>query len=152
MDISEHRGPTRVLLLEDEPLVAQFVVRGLELDGHEVVVAEDGEVGVFLAGTEPFDVFVLDLTSPESSALEVLRRLGEAGGGTPVVVLSELDDPDARAAYEGAAACLAKPLVVDDLRAAVNAQLARQRSLSQSSVTEALEAPFVTPGESPATT
>jgi DNA-binding response OmpR family regulator len=154
MDISEHRGPTRVLLLEDEPLVAQFVVRGLELDGHQVVVAEDGEVGAFLAGTEPFDVFVLDLTSPESSALEVLGRIGEAGGGTPVVVLSELDDPDARPAYEGAgaAACLAKPLVVDELRAAVNAQLARQRSLSQSSVTEALEGPSVAPGESPATT
>jgi DNA-binding response OmpR family regulator len=154
MDLSEHRAPTRVLLLEDEPLVAQFVVRGLELDGHEVVVAEDGEVGVFLAGTEPFDVLVLDLTSPESSTLEVLRRIGEAGAGTPVVVLSELDDPGARAAYEGAgaAACLAKPLVVDDLRAAVNAQLAQQRSLSRPCVTEALEGPSVVPGESPAGT
>ena len=131
MEISEHPGPTRVLLLEDEPLVAQFVVRGLELDGHQIVVAEDGDVGVFLAGTEPFDVFVLDLDSPEMSDLALLERIRHANPGSPVVVVSELDDPQARAAYEsaGAAACLAKPLVVDDLRAAVTKQLTRQSSL-----------------------
>jgi two-component system, OmpR family, response regulator len=131
MNISEDRGPTRVLLLEDEPLVAQFVVRGLQLDGHQVVVAEDGEVGVFLAGTEPFDVFVLDLISPGMSDLELLDRLRDAGVGTPVVVVSELDDPQARAACEGAgaAACLAKPLVVDELRAAVSTQLLRQQGV-----------------------
>jgi two-component system OmpR family response regulator len=141
MDISEHRGATRVLLLEDEPLVAQFVVRGLELDGHQIVVAEDGEVGVFLAGTEPFDVFVLDLDSSEMSDLELLERIRDASPGTAVVVVSELDDPQARAAYEGAGAAvsLAKPLVVDELRAAVSTQLLRQPLLAEQFAAEAVE-------------
>jgi DNA-binding response OmpR family regulator len=119
----------RVLLIEDELRVADFVANGLGRDGHEVVVAEDGEVGVFLASTEPFDVFVLDLALQDASGLEILGRIQSAIDGAPVIVLSERDDPFARRACEiaGASAFVAKPLVVESLRAIVNEQLALRR-------------------------
>jgi DNA-binding response OmpR family regulator len=120
---------TRVLLIEDVLRTAQFVSGGLELDGHEVVVAEDGEVAVFLAATETFDVFVLDLAAPAASGLDFLERiLSSARDGAPVIVLSADDDPDTRRACRaaGASAFIAKPLVVDDLRASVREQLGRR--------------------------
>jgi DNA-binding response OmpR family regulator len=118
----------RVLLIEDELRIAEFAAKGLEQDGHEVVIAEDGEVGVFLAATEPFDLFVFGLTLPSATGLEILERLQSFGEGAPVIVLSERDDPGARRAcwVAGAAAFIAKPLVVEELRASVNAQLARR--------------------------
>jgi DNA-binding response OmpR family regulator len=121
---------TRVLLIEDELRTAQFVSSGLESDGHEVVVAEDGEVAAFLAATEPFDLFVLDLPLPAASGLEVLRRImSSARDGAPVIVLSADDDPSTRQACRaaGASAFIAKPLVVDDLRARVREQLGGPR-------------------------
>jgi two-component system, OmpR family, response regulator len=116
----------RVLVLEGEPRTAQFLAGGLRLDGHEVVIAEDGEVGTFLAGTEHFDVFVLDLALLDGSGFEMLARIRSVGDGIPVIVLSERDDPDARQACQaaGASAFLPKPLVVEHLRAAVAEQLA----------------------------
>jgi DNA-binding response OmpR family regulator len=118
----------RVLLIEEELRIADVVSSGLGLDGYEVVVAEDSEVGVFLATTEPFDLVVLDLASG-ATGLESLERIKSAREDAPVIVLSERDDPDARSACQvaGAAAFIAKPLVVESLRARVKEQLARRR-------------------------
>jgi DNA-binding response OmpR family regulator len=118
----------RVLVIEDELRTAEFVSTGLQLDGHEVVVAEDAEVGLFLTTTEPFDLFVLDLTLPGASGLEILGRIrSRAGDDVPVIVLSEHDDRITRRACRdaGASAFLAKPLVVETLRERVEEQLAR---------------------------
>jgi DNA-binding response OmpR family regulator len=116
----------RVLLIEAELRIGEFVSDGLGLDGHEVVVAEDGEVGVFLAATELFDLIVLDLALPGASGLEILGRIRSARPDAPVIVLSERDDPDARRAWRlaGASVFIAKPLVIATLRARVNEQLA----------------------------
>jgi DNA-binding response OmpR family regulator len=112
---------TRVLVVEDEPRIAHFLGKALRLDGHEVVVAEDGEVGLFLALSEPFDAAVLDLTLPGRSGLDVLRELHRDRPDLPVLMLTGRDDPAARRACKeaGAAGFLAKPLVVADLRAEV---------------------------------
>jgi two-component system response regulator MprA len=119
----------RVLVIEDELRIAQFVSRGLGMDGYEVVVAEDGDVGVFLATTEPFDLVVLDVADPSPPWLELLERIRSASK-EPIIVLSEHDGPDARRACEvaGASAFLAKPLVVETLRAKVKEQLARRHA------------------------
>jgi two-component system, OmpR family, response regulator MprA len=125
---------SRVLLIEEEPRVADVVSRGLYVDGYEVVVAEDGEVGAFLATTEPFDLMVLDLALSGPSDLELVRRIRGASNAAPVIVLSARDDPEARQECEraGAAAFIAKPLVVEQLRASVKEQLARRRTQYQS--------------------
>ncbi|HVM26491.1 MAG TPA: response regulator [Mycobacteriales bacterium] len=114
---------TRILVVEDEPRIAHFLGKALRLDGHEVVVAEDGEVGLFFALTEPFDLAVLDLTLPGRSGFEVLRELRRERAALPVLMLTGRDDPTSRRACQeaGAAGFLAKPLVVTDLQAEVRA-------------------------------
>ena len=116
----------RVLVVEDEPRIASFLAKALRLDGYDVVVAEDGEVGLFLALSEPFDAVVLDLTLPGRSGLSVLQELQQARADLPVVMLTGRDDPAARRACleAGAAGFLGKPLVVADLREEVRALLA----------------------------
>jgi DNA-binding response OmpR family regulator len=119
---------SRVLLIEAEPRLADFVSSGLGLDGHEVVVAEDGDVGVFLAATESFDLIVLDMAVTGAPAIELLERISSARPETPVIVLSEGDEREARRAARvaGAAAFLARPLVVESLRSSVTEQLTRR--------------------------
>jgi two-component system OmpR family response regulator len=119
----------RVLVIEDELRTAQFVSSGLGMDGYEVVVAEDDDVGIFLATTEPFDAFVLDLGLPSASGLETLERIRRAHEDAPVIVLSERDDVEARRACQvaGASAFITKPLVVESLRAKVKEQLERRQ-------------------------
>ena len=112
-------GPRgRALVIEDEHRIGLFLTKGLAADGLEAVVAEDGEVGAFLATTEPFNVVVLDLGLPGVDGFEVLARLRSQVPWLPVVVFTGQDDPQVRrrAEAEGAAAFVTKPLVVSDLR------------------------------------
>ena len=117
--------PARILVVEDEPRIAQFLHKGLGKDGHDVVVAEDGEVGLFLLLTEPFDAVVLDVTLPGRSGVEVLRDLRRQHPDLPVVMLTGHDDPVARRTCmdAGASGFLPKPLVFEDLRTEVRAHL-----------------------------
>ena len=115
----------RVLLVEDELRIAEFVAQALRRDGHDVVVAEDGEVGLFLASIEPFDAVVLDLALPGTSGLDVLKEIRAEYADLPVVVLTGHDDPASRRTClaAGASCFVAKPLVVADFRATVSALL-----------------------------
>jgi DNA-binding response OmpR family regulator len=115
----------RVLMIEDEARTAHIVVRGLAQDGHAVVVAENGEVGLFLAGTEEFDLVLLDIDLPGVSGLGVLGELTDERPTLPVVVLTAHGDDDVRRrCSEAGADVLAKPLVLGELRKVVRARLA----------------------------
>jgi DNA-binding response OmpR family regulator len=111
-------GQRRVLVVEDEERIASFLTKGLARIGLDPVIAEDGEVGAFLATTEPFDVILLDLGLPGVDGFEVLTRLRAEVPWVPVVLLTGQDDPDARrrAHREGAAGFLTKPVVFAHLR------------------------------------
>jgi two-component system, OmpR family, copper resistance phosphate regulon response regulator CusR len=121
------RAGERVLLIEDEPRSSQFVERGLHDDGNEVVTAQDGEVGLFLATTEDFDLVVLDIGLPGASGLDVLEGIKAARPDLPVIILTGYDAPAVheRCLAAGAADFVAKPLVLDEFRALVREQLAR---------------------------
>jgi DNA-binding response OmpR family regulator len=111
-------GGKRVLLVEDEFRIADFLVRGLAPLGIEVTVAEDGEVARFLAATERFDAVVLDLAPSVVIGHDVLRFLRSEQPAIPVIVLAATDGPESRKALArvGASACLTKPIVFEDLR------------------------------------
>ncbi|MFP5372872.1 MAG: response regulator transcription factor [Actinomycetes bacterium] len=122
-------GPApRVLLVEDEPRIAAFVAKGLRRAGWDVVVAEDGAVGLFLVTTEPFDAVVLDLGLPDTDGLSVLRTIQEGPTSPPVVVLTGQDDPASRKASTaaGARALVTKPFALGDLRTALEGVLDRR--------------------------
>jgi ribosomal protein S6--L-glutamate ligase len=118
-------GRKRLLLVEDEARVRDFIVRGLASLEIDVTAAEDGDVGLFLASTEVFDAVVLDLGLPVASGQEVLRFLHANRPATPVIVLTADDEPSSReAAMEsGASEYITKPFVFEDLRARVEASL-----------------------------
>lgn len=127
LEAPDEEGRQRVLVVEDEARIADFLERGLAEDGYEVVVAQDGEVGLFLGATDDVDVVVLDLGLPGASGLDVLEQLKAERPELPVIVLTGHDEPDVRerCLAAGAAAFARKPLVLDELRTIVRGALAR---------------------------
>ena len=111
----------RVLLVEDEARIAQFVAKGLGATGLDVTVAEDGDVGAFLAATEPYDLVLLDLGLPGTPGLEILRVMRQDRPATPVILLTAADEPMARRSglTSGATEYLTKPFVFEHLCALV---------------------------------
>jgi ribosomal protein S6--L-glutamate ligase len=122
---SPYNGRKRLLLVEDEARIRDFIERGLSPLGIDVTTAEDGHVGLFLASTEAFDAVILDLGLPVTSGREVLRFLHAECPATPVIVLTAQDEPGSReAAIEsGASEYITKPFVFEDLRARLEACL-----------------------------
>lgn len=81
----------RVLLVEDEVVPAAYLKRGLERTGYAVDVASDGEQGLWLASTQPYDAIVLDIMLPRLDGLEVCARLRRDGVWTPILMLTARD-------------------------------------------------------------
>ncbi|MEE1763339.1 response regulator transcription factor [Streptomyces sp. NPDC014892] len=117
---------SRILVVEDEPHIATLVVKALRRDGHDVVLSEDGEVGLFIAEADGVDCVVLDLGLPGLPGGAMLGMLREDHQELPVVVLTGYDDPEHRAEClaAGANVFLTKPFTVTALRGAVREQLA----------------------------
>ena len=118
----------RVLIVEDDITVSEYIAKGLREATHSVETATDGKDGLFLATTETFDVVILDRMLPGVDGMTVLRTLRASANAVPVLVLSALGDVDAR--VEGLKAgsddYLAKPFAFSELLARVEG-LARRR-------------------------
>ena len=119
----------RILVVEDEPKVAQALKEGLEGEHYEVVVAETGEDGFFRITTESFDVILLDLMLPGRDGLEVLTKIREQGKTTPVLVLTARDTVEDRIAglNSGADDYLVKPYAFAEVVARIRALVRRGR-------------------------
>lgn len=115
----------KILLIEDEPGIVDFLRRGLEGQGLQIAVEMDGIEGERTALRESFDMIVLDLMLPGRSGLDVLRSLRTAKPGLPVIVLTARGDVEDRVAGldAGAADYLVKPFSLAELLARVRAQL-----------------------------
>jgi two-component system, OmpR family, response regulator len=115
----------RVLVVEDEPGIVDFVCRGLDAEGFEVRTALDGDEGERLALREPFDLVVLDLMLPGRSGLEILGALRRERPALPVIVLTARSAVEDRIAglEAGAVDYLSKPFSLAELVARVRAQL-----------------------------
>lgn len=132
-ETQEKSPPTaRVLLIEDEPGIVDFVRRGLEAEGFTVEAALDGIEGERLALSDSFDAIVLDLMLPGRPGLEILAAVRRATPGVPVIVLTARGDISDRVTGldAGAVDYLVKPFSLAELVARVRAQL---RVLAQAS-------------------
>lgn len=118
-------GQRNILVIEDEPGIVDFLVRGLAADGYLVESALDGEAGALKALTEPVDLVVLDMMLPKRDGMEVLRDLTEARPTLPVIVLTARDGIDDRVTGldSGAVDYLTKPFSLKELKARIRAQL-----------------------------
>ncbi len=117
----------RVLVVEDEDVLARALRRGLQAEGFAVDVAADGETGLRLALEGEHDVVVLDLMLPGRSGLDVLRTMRGEEVWTPVLILSAKDgDADVTAGLDvGADDYLPKPFAFTVLVARLRALLRR---------------------------
>lgn len=119
----------RVLIVDDEPDIVMFVRINMEMDGHEVLAAHDGESALAVVHEQHPDVVVLDVMMPKLDGWAVLERLkadtDELVRTIPVVMLTALgsDQDQVRGGIEGAIEYLAKPVTPDALGAAVRAAL-----------------------------
>jgi DNA-binding response OmpR family regulator len=130
------RVAPRILLIEDEPGIVDFVRRGLQADGFVVEAALEGDTGERLALGGEFDAVVLDLMLPGRSGLEILDALGRAKPTLPVVVLTARGEIDDRVAglNAGAVDYLVKPFSVAELVARVRAHLRLVAQVSASTL------------------
>jgi DNA-binding response OmpR family regulator len=121
----ESTAAARVLLIEDEPGIVDFVTRGFEAAGFEVEAALDGVEGERLALKGEFDAIVLDLMLPGRSGLEILETVRRGLPSVPVIVLTARGEIEDRVEglEAGAVDYLVKPFSMVELIARVRAQL-----------------------------
>jgi DNA-binding response OmpR family regulator len=121
-------GVVQILLVEDEPLIASFVSRGLRAEGYATAVAGSGDEAVAELGARAWDLLVLDLKLPGMDGFGVLARAIEADPPVPVLVLSAQNGVEIKVAAldAGASDYLAKPFSFDELLARVRACLRRR--------------------------
>jgi two-component system response regulator MprA len=114
----------RILLVEDDRDVAEYLRRDLEEEGYAVSVCHDGADGLRAAETTAFDLVVLDVMLPFLDGLEVTRRLRRLHVTTPVLLLTALDAPEevVRGLDAGADDYLTKPFSFDVLLARIRAR------------------------------
>ena len=115
----------RLLVIEDEPGIVDFIERGLRSYGFDVESAGDGVIGAERALTEPFDLVVLDVMLPRRDGLDVLAELHHAKPALPVIILTARGEVEDRVTGldAGAIDYLTKPFSLSELAARVRAQL-----------------------------
>lgn len=128
----------KILIVEDEPTVAQFITQGLTQAGHECIIAIDGEQGLKLAIDAEqdglYDVIILDRMLPKMDGLEVLQKLRGADVTTPTLFLSAKNKVEDKVTglRAGADDYLTKPFAFEELLARVEILASRAASSSTS--------------------
>jgi DNA-binding response OmpR family regulator len=117
----------RILLIEDEVKLAQALKEGLEDEQHSVTLALTGEEGFFLAQTQSFDLFILDVMLPGRDGIEILSSLRQLGDRTRGLLLTSKDavEDRVRGLDAGADDYLVKPFAWPELQARIRALVRR---------------------------
>jgi two-component system OmpR family response regulator len=113
----------RILLIEDDPETAEYVVAGLQSEGHELQVAIDGRSGLLCAAAEDWDLLIVDRMLPGLDGLGVVRTLRASGVAAPVLFLTTMGGIDDRVTglNAGGDDYLVKPFAFAELAARVAA-------------------------------
>ena len=117
----------RILLVEDDPKIASFILKGLKAEGFAVDHAEDGEQGLDLALMEPYGAAVVDVMLPKLGGLALIKTMRAEKVKTPVIVLSAKGAVEDRVKglQTGADDYLAKPFAFSELLARLQALIRR---------------------------
>jgi heavy metal response regulator len=118
----------RVLVVEDDLRIAEFIRKGLEEEGHAVDVAHDGDEALDWPAVVDFDAIVLDIMLPGRDGIEVCRTLRTRGVRTPILMLTARDTVEDRVAGldSGADDYLVKPFAFAELLARLRALMRRE--------------------------
>jgi len=123
----------RILIVEDEPRIADFLQRGLKTEGHHCVVANDGESGVKLAQEGDFDLLLLDLMLPRLHGHEVCQQLRMNQVHIPIIILTALDSLDnvVEGLRMGADDYVTKPFAFEELLARIETVMRRSQEFAE---------------------
>ena len=123
----------RVLVVEDDNKIASFVVKGLKQNGFAVDRCANGEVGLALARSAPFDVAVVDIMLPKLDGLSLIRKLRTEKIQIPVIILSAKASVDDRVKglQAGGDDYLTKPFAFSELLARIQALIRRSSNVAE---------------------
>jgi len=123
----------RILLVEDDIKIASFVEKGLRATGYAVDHATDGEAGLHMALTEPYDAAVIDIMLPKLDGLSLIEQMRQKKIATPVIILSAKDSVDDRVKglQTGSDDYMTKPFAFSELLARVQALIRRAGGVSE---------------------
>lgn len=121
---------TKILVVEDEPAIAQALEDDLTLEGYRVVVVREGRAAVTTGLAEPFDAILLDVMLPGKDGFEVCRELRRGGVRTPILMLTaRAQESEKVLGLEiGADDYVTKPFSARELRARIAALLRRSQA------------------------
>ncbi|CDQ45900.1 MAG: response regulator transcription factor [Mycolicibacterium neoaurum] len=119
--------PIQVLVVDDEPVLAELVSMALRYEGWDIATAGDGAAALALARENPPDVVVLDVMLPDMSGLDVLRSLRERQPGLPLLLLTAKDSVEDRIAglTAGGDDYVTKPFSIEEVVLRLRALLRR---------------------------
>ena len=118
---------SRILVVDDEEAMREFLRILLEKDGHQVTTAADGEAGLALATSRELDLVISDIKMPRLDGAGLLTGLREHGLETPVIMVTAYASSDSaiQAMKHGAFDYITKPFKVDEIRLVIQRALAR---------------------------
>ena len=122
----------RILIVEDEQRIADFLQRGLRAEGHFCVVANDGEAGLSLALEGDFELILLDMMLPGMHGRDVCQNLRMSKVNTPLIILSAMDSLDDVIAglRMGADDYMTKPFSFEELLARIETVMRRNTDIA----------------------
>ncbi len=117
----------RILIVEDDQRIADFLVRAMKTEGYSCVHSSDGKEGLELSRKGDFDLILLDLMLPTLSGLDICQELRMRNILTPIIMLTAMDDVEDRikGLKMGADDYMTKPFIIDELFARLEAVVRR---------------------------
>jgi len=111
----------KVLIIDDTPVIRDFLTEVMNDSGFEVDIAINGQVGYEKAIDEDYAMIFCDVHMPIMNGLEAIRKIKKVKPDMPIVMTDSFPDKMAEEATEaGAICCLAKPFALEDVRATIN--------------------------------
>ncbi|MEM9226687.1 MAG: response regulator transcription factor [Verrucomicrobiota bacterium] len=120
----------KILVVEDEKKIADFICKGLEAEGFIVDLCRDGKDGLLYAQSQSYDCLVLDVMLPGLDGIAILRKLRQAGQNVPIILVTARGELQDRVSglQEGADDYLAKPFYTEELVARIRAVCRRTQN------------------------
>ncbi len=122
----------RILVVEDDLKIAQFIEKGLKSSGFAVDIAKTGTKGFEMAFEEPYDTIVVDIMLPELDGFSLIKKIRDNQNNTPIIILSARDRVDDRVKglHAGADDYLTKPFAFSEFLARVQALIRRAGNIT----------------------